>query len=149
MALHLLVGIINLDLEVVKPTQKTLRPSSLEGVLRMYREGNGFLLLPPVVSLNEDHYLIVDGHHRLAVAKYLGYENIAFYEINYCENRINPNLFSDCMSEAIEESNSTLIKRGFGKVIKDRSLVRSRGIINIENMYGYSRLKEIESLVAA
>jgi len=131
--------IIKVSLDLVKPTQKSLRLSSIPKILN---DLENRLLIPLPVRRNNNNYLAIDGHNRLAVAKYLNYSTMQLYITENYQDLMNKDLFSQEFQEAIKNSNEMIIRR-FENLLKDRSIVASRNIINIGDMYGYKNLPEI------
>src|SRR3989344_3034578 len=125
--------IIKVSLDLVKPTQKSLRLSSIPKILN---DLENRLLIPLPVRRNNNNYLAIDGHNRLAVAKYLNYSTMQLYITENYQDLMNKDLFSQEFQEAIKNSNEMIIRR-FENLLKDRSIVASRNIINIGDMYGY------------
>lgn len=107
--------IVSLDL--IKPTQKYLKSESLDKIVAV-RD-----LPPPLVRLVDDEYLVIDGHHRVAAVSLRGGETIDVIV-----------LYS---KDDLPENN--LVQRRYDTLIQVRSLVLSRGIKTVKDMYGYWR----------
>ena len=82
--------IIKVSLDLVKPTQKSLRLSSIPKILN---DLENRLLIPLPVRRNNNNYLAIDGHNRLAVAKYLNYSTMQLYITENYQDLMNKDLF--------------------------------------------------------
>lgn len=135
-------NLIPLPLDLLEPTQKYLKSATLEKLLTAYATHSVMLLPPPAVRFFHGSYLIIDGHHRIAISKLLDNTFLEVYQAEHSSDYLNSTLFPERMTEAVENSN-LLINKRFEEIHNHRSLVSKRGILKIEDMYGYSSFRQL------
>ena len=68
----------------LKPHEEII-PENLEKVKEKIRE-KGYLINP--IIIDQDNFVILDGHHRAKALKLLGYKNIPAYAVDYFDKDI-------------------------------------------------------------
>jgi hypothetical protein len=76
-----------LPLNLLKPHEKTAKRALAKLKARLLAEG---FLINPVIIENK-HFIILDGHHRVQALKDLGFKNIPVHLVNYSDKNIKVN----------------------------------------------------------
>lgn len=145
----------NVSTEIVKPIQIDLDYSRLVDVFAYYERGERDLLLPvPVKKINRD-YLILDGHHRTAVA-HLVDRNITAYIVEDIDDLLNPSKYPESARRAIKDNNENIrFNFNLEKSKYYRLDVIEKGFNSIEDLlkniriYSLSDLKKICQSISA
>lgn len=132
--------LVNLDLVV--PTHGVLYRQVLEELVSIYRKKIESSLAPPVAVQFNVEFLPIDGHHRLAVRKYLGYETAMLYVPENADDVMDVSRFPPEIQGKIHDSNF-LIKASFSNLPELRERAIRLGCISLEDMLGYHCLRSL------
>lgn len=132
--------IVSLDL--VAPTHAVLYRAVLEDLMETYRKGIESSLAPPVAVPSDGEFLPIDGHHRLAVCKFLGHRTAEIYVPENADDGMDVSMFPPNMHNRIRESN-VLIKASFSRLPELRGRAIRVGCLRLEDMIGYHCLRSL------